>query len=385
MTTPSQPRWPNPGPDGRLKEKHLPAHLGQSNLNATYVPSTVGPHPELFGARAAMANAASEAVDVLTLGDSLWEGMGASSGAKRMPIQLQRELNRRFGTNEDPGDVFLPLRMSANVPAPTEFWTLTGTPGTNGQGPGGRSGKLNTGNAVQGTFSGGVTKFRLFVYRLAADQVRITIDGGTPVDWTVPVVTGKAQQVWESPALTAGTHTFRVEFLAGGPIFAGVEVIRSGKGIRVWDLSISGMSAKTKISASNGTNDWANWLGTGLVVPELILLPLLTNDATASTSAEYEASMRSLVDMIRAKTAAPILIIPNWGPVAATPLSPWPEYVAAAEKVARESTRVAFHDLNREVDDPAGNPHGIHSDSVHLNDRGQMIHARLVADAITRT
>lgn len=38
MTTPSQPRWPNPGPDGRLKEKHLPAHLGQSNLNATYAP-----------------------------------------------------------------------------------------------------------------------------------------------------------------------------------------------------------------------------------------------------------------------------------------------------------------------------------------------------------
>uniref|UniRef100_UPI0037839F22 hypothetical protein n=1 Tax=Rhodococcus ruber TaxID=1830 RepID=UPI0037839F22 len=38
MTTPSQPRWPNPGSDGRLKEKHLPAHLGQSNLNATYAP-----------------------------------------------------------------------------------------------------------------------------------------------------------------------------------------------------------------------------------------------------------------------------------------------------------------------------------------------------------
>lgn len=36
MTSPSQPRWPNPGPDGRLKEKHLPAHLGQTNLNDTY-------------------------------------------------------------------------------------------------------------------------------------------------------------------------------------------------------------------------------------------------------------------------------------------------------------------------------------------------------------
>ncbi|MGJ5667814.1 PKD domain-containing protein [Rhodococcus aetherivorans] len=41
MTTPSQPRWPNPGSDGRLKEKHLPAHLGQSNLNATYARGTV--------------------------------------------------------------------------------------------------------------------------------------------------------------------------------------------------------------------------------------------------------------------------------------------------------------------------------------------------------
>lgn len=36
MTSPTPPRWPNPGPDGRLKEKHLPAHLGQTNLNATY-------------------------------------------------------------------------------------------------------------------------------------------------------------------------------------------------------------------------------------------------------------------------------------------------------------------------------------------------------------
>lgn len=38
MTSPTPPRWPNPGPDGRLKEKHLPAHLGQTNLNATYAP-----------------------------------------------------------------------------------------------------------------------------------------------------------------------------------------------------------------------------------------------------------------------------------------------------------------------------------------------------------
>ncbi|WP_432794462.1 hypothetical protein [Rhodococcus ruber] len=59
MTTPSQPRWPNPGSDGRLKEKHLPAHLGQSNLNATYVPTSgaeVVPvtTPLRFGAMPAM-------------------------------------------------------------------------------------------------------------------------------------------------------------------------------------------------------------------------------------------------------------------------------------------------------------------------------------------
>ncbi|NCL75704.1 hypothetical protein [Rhodococcus sp. YH1] len=54
MTTPSQPRWPNPGSDGRLKEKHLPAHLGQTNLNATYglQAKTTGPVQDALDAGA---------------------------------------------------------------------------------------------------------------------------------------------------------------------------------------------------------------------------------------------------------------------------------------------------------------------------------------------
>jgi hypothetical protein len=40
VTSPSQPRWPNPGPDGRLKPKHLPEYLSETDLNATYAPAT---------------------------------------------------------------------------------------------------------------------------------------------------------------------------------------------------------------------------------------------------------------------------------------------------------------------------------------------------------
>lgn len=66
--------------EGKIGEKIL--EVG----NATYAPQSVatevaqrvntdvGPHPSMFGAKAALANASTERVDIFAYGDSLWEG-----------------------------------------------------------------------------------------------------------------------------------------------------------------------------------------------------------------------------------------------------------------------------------------------------------------------
>lgn len=340
----------------------------------------LGPHLELFPYHVALSQAATSRVDIAFLGDSLWEGVNATQASAVMWRQLRDTLNARYAPGANPGEVFLPPRnASAAVPLPEERWTITGSAWAQGVGPKGTAVQMQPSSVASGTFT--ATKVRLFFMNMfgTAMEVDITIDDKT-VRHVVPNT--PKWNVWESETLTAGAHSVKVAQAVGQPFFVGAEFVRDTKGIHVWNLSVSGMSADTRANADDAS-DWANWIGRAYT-PSLIVIPLLGNDAPTSTAAAYKANMQKIITAARARTAAPILLIPNWGPSVRVHLDPWDSYLQALRELAASNAGVEFHNLNRVVPNvTAADPAGIGSGLPHLNHKGQKFQAAITAEALS--
>lgn len=340
----------------------------------------LGPHLDLFPYHVALSQAATSRVDVAFLGDSLWEGVNATQASAVMWRQLRDILNARYAPGANPGEVFLPPRnVSALVPAPDEKWTITGSAWAQGVGPKGTAVQMQPSSVASGTFT--ATKVRLFFMNMfgTAMEVDITIDDKT-VRHVVPNT--PKWNVWESATLAIGAHSVKVAQAVGQPFFVGAEFVRDTKGVHVWNLSVSGMSADTRANASDAS-DWANWIGRAYT-PSLIVIPLLGNDAPTSTATVYKSNIQKIITAARARTSAPILLIPNWGPGVRVHLDPWDSYLQVLRELASANTGVEFHNLNRVVPDlTAADPAGIGLGLPHLNHKGQKFQATITAEALS--
>lgn len=390
MTSPY--RIPVPDENGRFKDKHLPERLSDAALNATYVrpeyvADALSPRKVLFPAAAKLANSSKEKFTLAYVGDSLGEGVGANTFGGRFPAELQRLLTERYSPDVPVSEVFVPPVRSASVPVDAGDFVKSGSTGATGRGPRPSNVVLMAGatpGAVTGTFSG--TQFRLFFYRLVDSTVIINIDG-TPTEYSIS--SGSRYRAWDSPVLDAGDHTITVTASVEQTTFCGMERIDDpgAKGVRLWDLSVSGLAASHLANSDTwpGANLFADWIGVAYT-PDLILCHLLINDANAGyTSTKYKADMQTIITNIRAKTAAPVLLVPPWVPTNVS--DAWPEprdaYVEKLQELTASNVAVAFRDLADAVPvHTATDIPGFYNGSPHMNDRGQAFHARMVADSL---
>jgi hypothetical protein len=310
-----------------------PQHPASSTLGAAFgAASRITP----YGAHlAALAGRVSAPFDVLGLGDSLLSGQSVSSIAARWPNRTMNALRARFRTPEaDPGGLgYVPGFYNHGTGAPNP-WAVAGNTAnqaTYGLGQAGKTLGADTGSgagSVTGTFPD-CTSIELAVYDAT---VTITLDGAT-------VATGVGQAgrwTWNSGKLPRGSHTVVITRASGTPRFLGGLIMCNDEtsGFRYFDGAKSGTRADQFSAADGGSSLWADNIGP-VVSPDLILVEWMTNDYTNRTPEQYATALGNVRDLIRSRTAAPILWVAPWERVAAGfGGATWAQYVAAMETAA---------------------------------------------------
>jgi len=373
----------NTAVDSRISETGTSAVLSSGKVAPLFGRNLVGFY-------AALSQRSSRSVNVLVLGDSISEGYGASSREDRYVGRLLANLKSKYpvaGVTGGPG--YLPAwYASPNMVALGP--TMSGNAIKNGQGSRGlglRAASLEDDlgsglGSLSFTFTG--TSFdMLAAQRVAAgtDSVRIVIDGGPYVEWEVVDGTGTA--VWNSGALTPGTHTVSVTARFGAPTIEGFMLYDGdeNKGVRLWEGAKSGTRADQFSSASGGNSNWASSIT--VVNPDLVVIAWMTNDIASKTSEQYATSLRNVADLVRSKKANVPLLFMAMFERGTAGLEPWANYVAAMRTVASEYANADFFDLGTHIPKLAGtggaDHYGLLADGIHPTPLGH----GLIGDSIT--
>lgn len=338
--------------------------------------------PALYGYYASLARARVARCDVLGLGDSIMEGQGAATVSDRWIDKAQADLRSKW-MNGAGGPGFVPAVYAAG-PNATKFvsWTYSATPPALPQGLGYKAARIN--DTVTATITRKCTSFKLFFYRLAADVVTISVDGGAPVTFTMN--TGIREQAYSISGLASGNHTIVITGTGAGTSFCG-SVFYDGDetaGVSLWDASHSG--ATMKLYAETYTN-WAEHLQ--FVSPKLMMMGCLTNDCRASSSgyssAQYKVYAQSIITQARSKIPTlPVLFIPPYKPIDTEVLiEPWENYTDKLHELAAENPHCAVFDMSLRIPNLTVDTYGFRADSIHPSSFGMAYMFALAVAALT--
>lgn len=360
-----------------------------ATIKATAAP--IRPHP-LLGFFAALAQRDTTPVDILALGDSIFEGVGASTLTNRSISRMVAGLRTRLGVTGG-GVGYIPARYQATDRQATDGWTTTGNTVDNTFGFGQRSRYLlldsDTGKG-DGTMTRTVTctSFTLIARcNTTATSLFVSIDGGADVVWDIAASATGAMDEFTSGALSAGSHTVRIKARSqAGCAFLGIMVYNGDEnsGIRLWDGAKSGTRAD-QFNAESGANSalWADELVE--LSPDLAIIEWITNDAITRTAAQYETSIRNVIALLRSKASdVPILLLAPYERGDQALIEPWANYTAKLAKIAGDTAHVAFLDLGQAIPKPNGaDTYGLLSDGIHPNDKGHALIGDLLAGFLT--
>jgi lysophospholipase L1-like esterase len=316
------------------------------------------------------------------------EGQGATTVEDRWIDQLQAELRRKYMSI--PGGVgFIPASYASGTTSPNKFpgWVYSNaSPPNLPHGLGYKARRLNAGDTA--TITKKCSSFKLMVHRLANDVVTITIDGGAPTTWNVPVVTGDYPQSWTSPALDpAQDHTIVVAGAAGSQTsFCGATFFNGDEaaGVSVIDGAHSG--ATMKIYAETYPN-WVDHLKH--ITTKGMVVTCLTNDCRTSSSgyssAQYKTYAQTIINMARAKVPnLPVLFMPPYRlSDSETLIEPWDNYLAKLHELADENTFCAVYDMSQRIPNLTTDTYGLRADGVHPSSAGYAYMAGLATSALT--
>lgn len=321
--------------------------------------------------------------DILTVGDSITEGTGASARENRWSSLLRDIYRSELGIAGGRG--YVPVRYKAG---PGGGWDTTLTLWASDFGLGHRVVRLDsagdtatltfTGTAVDIMFTGSATTGE-FTYHIDAcgpftvDTARTTLQS----DFVRVLCAG------------GGSHTLTVEhasgnvYLEGGMVYDGDET----DGVRLWDGGRSG--ATTDQFSTATTPLWETILPH--VTPDLLIMCIGTNDwGTSGNSPTVAAdNIVDTVNLIRtyAPVSPSVLIVAEYerDPTTATQLAPWSQYVSAILAAAGTLTDCTVLNLHRTfgtIRTAAQNHLGLLSDLIHPSDVGHVLMANLVRQAL---
>ena len=320
--------------------------------------------------------------ELLMLGDSITEGVGASVLPRRAQNLLQRSLRAALGYTgaEWP---YIPAHWGADWYAQRpSVCAGTWTPADQ-YGLGKRAVSLpDATGSVTFTFTG--TSCRLIYTRSTGGGiVRIVIDGGaaTLVD-SYQSGTTPSPASWSSPALARGVHTVVVTRDAtsttGEVVTAEGLVTYDGdeaRGIRVVDGAHSGSWA-SQFAPETEWADGARLVATGQAGGYAgALLVWGTNDfGGGRTAAQFKADNLTIIATLRARGfTGSIVLVLLWLSYGRDDTA-WTAYGQVLQDIAAADQDVLFFSMRDYMPDPTSTDStsvlGLHGDGIHPTDRG---------------
>ncbi|NUO57296.1 MAG: SGNH/GDSL hydrolase family protein [Hamadaea sp.] len=342
--------------------------------------------------RAAVAQVATRPARLVVVGDSIWEGYGASAAAKRDIEILRDRLRQRLQpAGVAGGEGYVPaFYVSTTMPQRLSGTTGVLTQRTDLAGLGQRVGIIGVGGSIRTMTFTGTGLDIYYTQGSPAGTFTYAIDGGAATSVNSNNATLKGGLIAQVRGLSAGSHTLTLTATTGGNgmYFEGVEVYNGDEaaGIHVLDGSHSGWQSDD--FATGGTTAPGLWYDSlNASAPDLVLISLGVNDwrsgsQTRLTSAQTKSNLQTLIANIRSKvTSAPSigLMIPySVADPGSTPEA-WPNYRKAIHDVAQADGKCALIDLDAVAaggfvgtTDPYALNYG--TDYIHPNDK---LHAML--------
>lgn len=320
----------------------------------------------------ALAGADVAPVDIVFLGDSVTEGANAQSRDSRWSALAFERIRQEFQPAGIAGGAgYVPIQyLVGTVP---DAWTTTGSvtmKAFDGAGMGGKTHEFADGATASLTIA--ATSFRiLYAKQPTHGSFTVAIDGGPPVAITANDVAALRDGfVWDSPALSPGTHTITLissgtTWIHGAMVFNGDEAA----GVRFWDGGRSGQQTSSLVG-TDALKLTFDQFGAS-VTADLVVIGLGLNDYSAGRApGQYGAFLREIITEVRAHNGpAPsfVLIAPYQRLDVPTPAYPMTDYVDQIYAIAAEDGDVFVFDAYARMRD-GGTEYGLFDglDLVHL-------------------
>ncbi|ROS51250.1 SGNH/GDSL hydrolase family protein [Frigoribacterium sp. PhB24] len=319
----------------------------------------------------------------VAVGDSIPEGMGASTVDSRWIDLTLDGLRERYPTDDVPGGVgYRPAAFAVAPPASTWARWATGNEGSVSASSrtadlGYRSVTLGAGATTTYPFTG--TDLDLW-WSSGGGTFSYVVDDGDAVD--VDTRDSMATSgITSVSGLEAGAHTVTIH--AHTPVdIEGLTAFDGDRdrGISLFDSSRSGATARTFTADLPGFLD-----SIAATKPDLVTITLGANDAFTRTPAEFEDDYRTLIDGLQSLDDPPsILLMGEFVP--GTNLTQGlaadaGDYDAVVRRLADE-TGSAYVDLADALPDD-GVVSLLSADGVHPNDAGQRVIADFVLEQLS--
>lgn len=333
-----------------------------------------------------VADRTAKRVNILALGDSITEGMGASSIERRWVTQLARVLRSRLGLPIGGRGYISPLKTTNGaMPWPAVRSGSVGDASPD-YGPKQQITAIynNTGKVTYNVYGTHVD----IVYPVDpgwGGTLSVSIDGGAAQTFPQNNNATPIDGVTRRFSLGArGPHTVTISSAAAGVWVEGLIEYDgdADAGVLVHELGISGAQAATWNRATAHTAVWSGAIAR--MDPALLLVALGVNDAWANVPvATYKENVTGLLRKIRAQSPGlPVMFVAY--PAAGSRGQQWPAYVQAMYEMAETEGSAVVADLTGRLPtyDGRGSA-GTWFDAFHPNDRGHAMIADLLATFLT--
>lgn len=363
--------------------------------------------------RTAVAKRDGRPVNILEIGDSLIEGAKVSTLEKRHVSLLRDQLRSYYPTpGVTGGRGYVCADYYAAGDGTLEAFTFTAgfsdTTGSDSKGHvglGRRARVLSTATAAI-AITQDCSSFDL-IYKAntgGGTSVDVVIDGGAPTTVSTVDATGIDGKLWNSGALTPGSHTITVTRNAGTTYVEGIMFYNGDEnaGIRMWEGGLGGARSfsfnapdgnwigcvKTTnadlVLIELGCNDW--WYNSGVVSPPYGNYPpasVKSNIQTLITNVRGQLDVDPSIALVIAHARGDASVTPGQ-----VPIDDWSEFVDAIYSIADDDPSIGIIDMNNELG-PEPWVYGapsvglLDSDKVHINDYGSKLYADTIFRAIT--
>ncbi|CAD6004098.1 SGNH/GDSL hydrolase family protein [Agreia sp. COWG] len=360
---------------------------------------TYGPQDRLAPFYAQRDRAGSEKATILMLGDSLTEGYGADTLQDGYPAQVREMLRSQFSPSAGRGVDYIAARHQVfrdGAPAWTEkLFTFTGpVVAASLYGVGRRCIRLDP-TSVGTLAAREFTSFKL-AWRAptAKSAIQVRIDDGA---WIAVPQENVGENTFTKAVSSSGPHTIQVQpqpdtsykevdypqiegvWLFNGDENRNIHVIEGGQsGSATWQFSSA--SNGEPGNTQSGVSSWADAIDR--FAPSLVTMAWGTNDVRQKNQAQIKTETSRVISLIRAHTAAPILLIVPFKPVReGAARCTWADLRTGLADVAGGTRTVDYFDVGQYMTFGVNNdPHkwGF-KDGIHLTSAGYAEMARVIS------